>query len=222
MKNTKKKGFTLTELTVVLVIIAIIAAIAVPSFIKYWRIAEFQKNESNAKTIYLAAESKLTYYRSSGQWEKFQERLKREGTQAVFADSTSELNGRIYTVTLDANTYQEKAGRDDLLLQLIDDYSYDKQVMNGAIAIEIDSETGEVYSAFFATKCKGLSYAERDADDYLTMRDRDYESRKKRLLGYYSTEDTANVVHLKPIRLRITTISLQNSEKLSLNWSINV
>ena len=41
------------------------------------------------------------------------------------------------------------------LLQLIDDYSYDKQVMNGAIAIEIDSETGEVYSAFFATKCKG-------------------------------------------------------------------
>ena len=42
MKNTKKKGFTLTELTVVLVIIAIIAAIAVPSFIKYWRIAEFQ------------------------------------------------------------------------------------------------------------------------------------------------------------------------------------
>ena len=222
MKNTKKKGFTLTELTVVLVIIAIIAAIAVPSFIKYWRIAEFQKNESNAKTIYLAAESKLTYYRSSGQWEKFQERLKREGTQAVFADSTSELNGRIYTVTLDANTYQEKAGRDDLLLQLIDDYSYDKQVMNGAIAIEIDSETGEVYSAFFATKCKGLSYAERDADDYLTMRDRDYESRKKRLLGYYSTEDTANVVHLKPIRLRITTISLQNREKLSLNWSSNV
>ena len=42
------------------------------------------------------------------------------------------------------------------------------------------------------------------------------------MLGYYSTEDTANVVHLKPIRLRITTISLQNSEKLSLNWSSNV
>ena len=35
MKNAKKKGFTLTELMVVLVIIAIIAAIAVPSFIKY-------------------------------------------------------------------------------------------------------------------------------------------------------------------------------------------
>ena len=47
MKNTKKKGFTLTELMVVLVIIAIIAAIAVPSFIKYWRIAEFHHRRSD-------------------------------------------------------------------------------------------------------------------------------------------------------------------------------
>ena len=47
MKNTKKKGFTLTELMVVLVIIAIIAASAVPSFIKYWRIAEFHHRRSD-------------------------------------------------------------------------------------------------------------------------------------------------------------------------------
>lgn len=47
MKNTKKKGFTLTELMVVLVIIAIIAAIAVPPFIKYWRISEFHHRRSD-------------------------------------------------------------------------------------------------------------------------------------------------------------------------------
>lgn len=81
--------------------------------------------------------------------------IKKRRHAGGFADSTSELNGRIYTVTLDANTYQEKAGRDDLLLQLIDDYSYDKQVMNGAIAIEIDSETGEVYSAFLRQNARG-------------------------------------------------------------------
>ena len=71
MRKTGKKGFTLTELIVVLVIMGIIAAIAVPLFTNYWRNAEFRKNEENARTVYLAAESKLTYYRSSGQWDSF-------------------------------------------------------------------------------------------------------------------------------------------------------
>ena len=59
MDKKRKKGFTLTELIVVLVIIAIIAAVAVPFFINYWKKAEFRKNEENAKTVYLAAESRL-------------------------------------------------------------------------------------------------------------------------------------------------------------------
>ncbi|MEI3280015.1 MAG: hypothetical protein V8R46_04230 [Eubacterium ramulus] len=73
----------------------------------------------------------------------------------------------------------------------------------------------------YGSRCKGLTYESEDKDGYLTMQKRDYDSRKKRLLGYYSTEDTVNVVSLKPTKLRITTISLQNSEKLTLNWSSN-
>ncbi len=226
-KSTRKKGFTLVELLVVLTIMGIILAIAIPSFINYWKRAEFRKNESNAKTIYLAAESKLTYYRSSGQWEKFQKQVKSQGEVAnFFTDDASttydetELNGRIYAITLDANEAADK--KSNAVLQLIDDYIQDKDMMKGSIGIEIDIETGEVYSAFYGTKCKGLTYEASDADGYLSMQKRDYESRWKRLLGYYSTEDTTNVVKLKPTRLRITTISLQNSEKLSLNWSSNV
>ena len=55
MRYKRKNGFTLVELTVVLVIFAIIMAIASPFFIRYWRAAEFRKNESNARTVYLAA-----------------------------------------------------------------------------------------------------------------------------------------------------------------------
>lgn len=43
MDKKRKKGFTLTELIVVLVIIAIIAAVAVPFFINYWKKAEFRR-----------------------------------------------------------------------------------------------------------------------------------------------------------------------------------
>ncbi len=222
MKRAKKNGYTLVELLVVLAIMGIILAIAVPSFISYWRKAEFRKNESNAKTIYLAAESKLTYYRSSGQWKQFKKEVKKQGEAAdFFSGEDVSLNGRIYAITLDSNEYKDTDKKKNAVLKLLDDYIYDKDLMKGSIGIEIDIETGEVYSAFYGTKCKGLTYKDEDADGYLTMQKRDYESRSKRLLGYYSTEDTTNVVSLKPKKLRITTISLHNSEKLSLNWSSN-
>lgn len=236
MRKTGKKGFTLTELIVVLVIMGIIAAIAVPLFTNYWRNAEFRKNEENARTVYLAAESKLTYYRSSGQWDSFQKQIKKQAEkdqeksdenrtveEAVFPpdqENAVQLNGRIYTLRLDKNA-SDADQKNNLLLQLIDDYIYDKDMLNASIAVEIDIESGEVYSAFYGSRCKGLTYESEDKDDYLTMQKRDYDSRKKRLLGYYSTEDTVNVVSLKPTKLRITTISLLNSEKLTLNWSSN-
>ncbi|WP_303871952.1 type II secretion system protein [Eubacterium ramulus] len=236
MRKTGKKGFTLTELIVVLVIMGIIAAIAVPLFTNYWRNAEFRKNEENARTVYLAAESKLTYYRSSGQWDSFQKQIKKQAEkdqvksaenrtveEAVFPpdqENAVQLYGRIYTLRLDKNA-SDADQKNNLLLQLIDDYIYDKDMLNASIAVEIDIESGEVYSAFYGSRCKGLTYESEDKDGYLTMQKRDYDSRKKRLLGYYSTEDTVNVVSLKPTKLRITTISLQNSEKLTLNWSSN-
>lgn len=216
MKISRKKGFTLVELVVVLVILAIIAAISIPFFMKYWERAEFRKNESNAKTIYLAAESKLTYYRASGQWEQFKKQVKDQGIE-----DPNHVDSNIYAITLDADSYSAQSQSDNAVLELIDDYTYDKDIYNGAIALEIDMDSGEVYSAFYGTKCKGLIYGEADKNGYLTMSIRDYESRRERLLGYYSAEDTVNTVSLDSKKLRITTISLQNGEKLSLNWSSN-
>lgn len=230
MTNKRKKGFTLVELMVVLVILGIIAAIAVPLFINYWKKAEFRKNEENAKTVYLAAESRLTYYRSSGQWEQFKKEIQdavkdtdsESAQKAVFKDNKdSRLNGRIYTIKLNKSA-ADQTKENNLVLRLLDDYTYDKGFLNASISIEIDIESGEVYSAFYGSRCKGLNYKADDVDGYLTMQKRDYDSRSKRLLGYYSTEDTVNTVNLETKRLRITTINLVNSEKLSLDWSSNV
>ncbi|WP_270246120.1 type II secretion system protein [Coprococcus sp. AM11-30B] len=220
MRKNRKKGFTMVEMMVVLIILSIIAAVAVPFFINYWRKAEFRKNEENAKTVYLAAESKLTYYRSSGQWDSFKKQIEKKGIQ--YTGSDLNLNGKIYAITLNADSYDSKNSKKNPVLTLIDDYTYDKDIYKGAIAIEIDIESGEVYSAFYATKCDSLNYAEKDEKHSLTMLDREYESRSKRLLGYYSADDTVNAVNLGTTKLRIATISLQNSERLSLNWSSNV
>lgn len=234
MKNKKKNGFTLTELMVVLVISAIVIGIAVPSFINYWRNAEFRKNEENARTAYLAAESKLTYYRSSGQWNDFKKEIEDAANNAsdksvlkgIFKKedgaAADEKSDKIYALIINADDGAGAKNDNNLAYKLLDDYSYDKSYFDASLAIEIDIESGEVYSAFYGTKCDGLNYDADSSGGYYTMQKRDYDTRKKELLGYYSTDDTVNVVNLKPTRLRITTISLQNSEQLTLNWSSNV
>ncbi|WP_288174946.1 prepilin-type N-terminal cleavage/methylation domain-containing protein [Sporofaciens musculi] len=227
MRKYSRKGFTLTELVVVLVILAIIGGIAIPFAMKYMKLAEFRENEANAKTIYLAAESELTWYRTSGKWKDFRKEVVREGKRNdTFDDARKDkLKGRIYAITLGGKeSREENAGSGELVLKLLEDNSYDKDFLNASITIELDIETGQVYSAFYATRCDGLSYDGND-DEILNITaagdNRSYDNRRDRLLGYYSVEDVTNVVELKPVRLKVTAINLVNSETLSLNWSSN-
>ncbi len=228
MKSQLKKGFTLMEAVVVLAILAVIAAIAIPTASHYIKLAEFRKNEANAKTAYLAAESVLTWYRTSGEWEDFRAKIIEKGTPntTFVGDDADAKNSRIYGVMLNSGKADRASKSEDQVLTLLDESSYDKEFLKGVIAIEVDIETGQVYSAFYATRCHELSYEAEDSskgvlDISAREGNRSYDNRKGKFLGYYSAEDVTNVVDLKPTQLKVTSINLVNSETLSLNWSSN-
>ena len=70
IKN-KKKGFTLVELMVVLAITAILAALVGGGLIAYTRLARFEKNEANARTLFQTAQISLTRMETAGELDAF-------------------------------------------------------------------------------------------------------------------------------------------------------
>ena len=236
-KKCRKGGFTLVELVVTLVILSILFAIAVPSLLGYIHLSQFRKNESYAKTMYLSAESELTYLRTGGEWESFCSKVKKEGVLNQSFDESDEdrkkLVGRIYGIRLDAGEYAEGelSGDGALVGALLSQDTYDKSVLNAAICIEIDVESGQVYSVFYGTNCKGLYYGSNEDSKTADMSGswldidyskRDRDTRREERLGYYSVQDAVNAVSLDATKLKITSINLVNGETLSLNWSSNV
>ena len=213
-----KKGFTLVELVVVLVIIGIVSAIGIPTASHFIKNAEYRKNEENAKTAYLAAESVLTWYRTSGQWEDFQKQVVANGVPNT---TYSEAN-RIYAVSVNHWDGADSASKAQAM-ELLEGGVYSGDFFNAEIVIEVDVKSGQVYSAFYGTRCNSLTYnGAADGKPSIACGDsRKPEVRREVLLGYYSVEDVSNVVELKQKRLKVTTINLVNSETLSLNWSSN-
>ena len=229
------RGFTMVELMVVLLILGILAALAGAGLTAYIRMARFEHNESNARTVFQTAQIALTRKDTSGDMDTFLTQLRDVGThgghfsadglQEQYGDEAEEkakeFNSQIYALYYDKSNPDSESSQ--MVRDLLDPYVYDESLFNASIVVEVDSLSGQVYSAFYDTSSDKLRFAaDSDADGAMLIDDRSYTHRRSdSLVGYYSAEDTVNVVALSQTRLKVKNPQLINNETLTLNWSGN-
>lgn len=233
-RKSKKKGFTLVELMVVLAITAILAALVGGGLIAYTRLARFEKNEANARTLFQTAQISLTRMETAGELDAFRRQVMEEGdTGDHFQNdvTVTDADGKTLVsrtkTELDQNVaalYYDRTGaaagnHNALVERLLGDYIYDASLLNASICVEIDVQSGQVYSVFYDTKSDKLRF---NQDGATNIYDRSYDHRRNdSLVGYYSAEDRVNVVQLVQTKLKVKNPRLTNGETLTLSWSGN-
>lgn len=233
IKN-KKKGFTLVELMVVLAITAILAALVGGGLIAYTRLARFEKNEANARTLFQTAQISLTQMETAGELDAFRQQVMEEGStgnhfqndvtvtdaggNTLVSRTKTELDQNVAALYYD-RTGAAAGNHNALVKELLGDYIYDASLLNASICVEIDVQSGQVYSVFYDTKSDKLRF---NQDGATNIYDRSYDHRRNdTLVGYYSAEDRVNVVQLVQTKLKVKNPRLTNGETLTLSWSGN-
>ena len=235
-KNIKnnKKGFTLVELMVVLAITAILAVLVGGGLIAYTRLARFEKNEANARTLFQTAQISLTRMETAGELDAFRRQVMEEGStgdhfqndvtvtdadgKTLVSRTKTELNQNVAALYYD-RTGAAAGNHNALVERLLGDYIYDASLLNASICVEIDVQSGQVYSVFYDTKSDKLRF---NQDGATNIYDRSYDHRRNdSLVGYYSAEDRVNVVQLVQTKLKVKNPRLTNGETLTLSWSGN-
>lgn len=222
-KTRRSSGFTMVELMVVLAIMAILAALVGGGLIAYIRLARFEKNEANARTLFQTAQIALTRRDTAGELDDFRQKVLLNGQAGAHFDpaeqKADELNKNIYALYYDKVT--DTDSDNELLRELLGDYIYDDSLLNAAICVEIDAASGQVYSVFYDTNADKLRFTETDGAT--NIYDRSYDHRRHdSLVGYYSAEDRVNVVELQQTKLKVKNPRLSNTETLTLSWGGDV
>lgn len=235
-KTRRSSGFTMVELMVVLAIMAILAALVGGGLIAYIRLARFEKNEANARTLFQTAQIALTRRDTAGELDDFRQKVLLNGQAGAHFDPAAltltgeeneetrkqkadELNKNIYALYYDKVT--DTDSDNELLRELLGDYIYDDSLLNAAICVEIDAASGQVYSVFYDTNADKLRFTETDGAT--NIYDRSYDHRRHdSLVGYYSAEDRVNVVELQQTKLKVKNPRLSNTETLTLSWGGDV
>lgn len=150
--------------------------------------------------MYLAAESKLTYYRSSGQWEEFKKEVMSQGKEAPFTDS--KRKGKIYGITLDKE-HDGASASNNAVLGLLDGYTYDKSMLDATTSTSIlrlakVAESLKEQQTIYAS-IQALSYYQRGSQSTNEYRSSEKvtSNSSNTLYGDDSTENKIKVAYFR-------------------------
>ncbi len=221
-RRTRRSGFTLVEIILVIAILGVLAAIATPSLIGFFGTGRQINRESIARTIYLAAQSRLSEKRIYKTLNTFTTASKAVSLKSKFAEGeagyydlgvtiieTGELadnydsynlvyirkpKGALPT-TADGASDEEIASA-QAVYDLLDPVILDKSILDDAIVIEYNNVTGMVLSVFYSdsiTDGEQLDYLGTSADPHNISGRRPYEDYHTRNQGYYGVGETGEI-----------------------------
>ena len=179
LRQNTRKGFTLTEVIVVLVVIAILAAILIPSFIALIRHGQQTNRDNIARTLYISMQNQLTRATVEGNLrstltENFYDKDEYGNDQLISSFTDADLIGRLadslgtyfpITDTDNINNVYYICKPADYVLgsneiinnfyAILDEVIVNKEILDGAILMEFNVRTGVVMSIIYGDDLSG-------------------------------------------------------------------
>ena len=217
MKNNNK-GYSLIEIITVFAVAAVFAVVAVSAVLNFTENGRQTNRMNIARTLYLSAQNRLTelkitktlkpqitnlYYNNDVNTGKYTENLERlENFNNVY----KELGNYLPPKEIESENqnyvhyiYKEKGDMDinNHVVKLLEPVILDKDILNNAILIEYNIETGMVLSVFYGDAIKGgFQYDENAGNNNIIgkrgMGVDGYSYASSRKQGYYGVDYTGN------------------------------
>ena len=164
-KLRSRKGYSFAELLIVIAIIAIIGAISIGGIFSQIKSIRQMKLDTTARTIYTAAQNRLTELYSSGDTARFSDVIKRNMIPGDWDDGTTNdstwKNGKTLTIVRsDKNWTKAATGTDifesdsnsntELKRLILPENAVSEEIYNNNWVIEFNPENGYVYSVFYS------------------------------------------------------------------------